>query len=93
MKAILKDIYLGEYCPAERAVPKDPRYRELIQLISEERETISRLVGEDVREKLILLEELMLEMQAFEQYEQFRSGFTFARMLFCELFERGGDEG
>lgn len=98
MKSIIRQLYYGSLCPADRIYPEDPDYNRVWDQILEKMQTMTKTLPAEYAESVEELEELYCAVAAMDTYAGFAYGLRLGFGLDGEvaydlpLGERTGSE-
>ncbi len=89
MKSIIRQLYYGNLCPADRIYPADPDYKRVWDQIIEKTQHLTEKLPAENAGSVEELEELYCAMAAMDTYAGFayglRLGFGLAGEVACDL--------
>ncbi len=84
--SVLQQLYMGNLCPVEEAVPHDTEYRYLSNKIGEEREYFEGILSSEDRERFEKWNTMVFRYEDISEYANFAQGFRLGAMLTSEIF-------
>lgn len=77
MKSIIRQLYYGDLCPADRIYPRDPNYKRVWDEVTAKTQALTEKLPAGNAESLDELEELYCAIAAMDTY----AGFTYGLRL------------
>ena len=82
----LDELWYGNIAPFEQCTHGDKRFAELLKLLNQNREELSRILTDRQKETLEKYEETMNEMYSVSERDAFSYGFRLSARLMAETF-------
>lgn len=79
---LIKEIYEGNYCPADNVAPDNPEYKEIKDKIHEEWDYFEQKMTAEDKERLKQLQDLIADLQYMESYAFFKEGIKTGKLPF-----------
>ena len=84
--SVLQQLYMGNLCPVEEAVPHDTEYRFLSNKIGEEREYFEGILSAEDKERFEKWNTMVFRYEDISEYANFAQGVRLGAMLTSEIF-------
>jgi len=88
---ILRTFAMGSINPSERKFKRDSEYKDILHNVSDCREKFEATLDDNQKELFEHLHDALLEINSFDEAEQFVTGFKLGSLFMAEIMS-GVDE-
>lgn len=79
----IRELFEGNYSPADNVVPDNPEYKEIKDKIHEEWEYFEQKMTGGDKDRLKQLQDLIADLQYMEEYAFFKEGLKTGKLPFA----------